>query len=265
MFFLESVIILKITAKKSLGQNFLKDETILKKIANVIFVTKDDVILEIGPGKGALTKYLVSKECQYFAYEIDERMKVFLSQITNQVKYMDFLSADLKEDFSSISFQNFYVVANVPYYITTPIIEHLISSSLPISTMVLLVQKEVAERFSAKPHTKEYGYFTVFLNYYFEVSELFSVHRTCFDPIPNVDSAVVKFERKKNISLNEKAFFDFLKLCFSNKRKTLHNNLKQYDWNVILSILNKYQYSSMVRAEELPLEVFLEIFESLAS
>ncbi len=260
---LGSVIVLKIPAKKSLGQNFLKDEEILKRISNTISVTKEDVILEIGPGKGALTKYLLEKNCHYFAYEIDTRMEPILSKLTSNVKYEDFLLSDLVNDFSLLTYQNFYVVANIPYYITTPIIEHLVSSGISISSMILLVQKEVADRFSAKPCTKDYGYFTVFLNYYFEVETQFLVNRTCFDPVPKVDSAVVKFIRKETKKLDEKKFFEFLKCCFSNKRKTLHNNLKQYDWNVIFPVLEKYHYSSMVRAEELPLEVFEHIFFAL--
>lgn len=252
-----------VSAKKSLGQNFLKDEAILKKIANSVDVTENDFILEIGPGKGALTKYLLQKPSKYLAYEIDERMRPILESMTSQVIFDDFLSCDLKQDLKNISYERLFVVANIPYYITTPIIEHLIESKLSISAMVLLVQKEVADRFCAKPHTKDYGYFTVYLDYYFRVSKLFDVSRNCFQPVPNVDSAVVCFKKKERSILDEEAYFRFLKLCFSNKRKTLKNNLKQYDWNQCLSILKEYGYLESVRAEELPSEVFQALFLGL--
>lgn len=252
-----------IPAKKSLGQNFLKDEQILQKIASIISVKPSDLILEIGPGKGALTKYLIEKNCYYKAYEIDERMKPILTTYSNHIIYKDFLKSNLKEDFKDISFDCFYVIANIPYYITTPIIEHVINSDVPLAKMVLLVQKEVAERFAAFPGTKEYGYFTVFLNYYFNVRKVMDVPRTAFIPVPNVDSAVVLFTSKERTFLNQKKYFQFLKECFANKRKTLRNNLKNYQWDAILKILKENQLSDQVRAEEIPSYVFEKIFLSL--
>lgn len=249
-----------IPAKKSLGQNFLKDENILQRIANSISVSQNDLILEIGPGKGALTKYLIQKGSNYLAYEIDSRMKPVLASLTDKILWKDFLKSDLKNDLEQITYDNFYVIANIPYYITTPIIEHVIQSGILVNEMVLLVQKEVADRFCAKPHTKDYGYFTVYLNYYFEVFKEFEVSRKCFDPVPNVDSCVVHFKRKKSVSLDQKLYFSFLKQCFSNKRKTLHNNLKSYDWNLIQSILKKYDISLSVRAEELPSYILEDLF-----
>lgn len=250
----------RIPAKKSLGQNFLKDETVLQKIAGVISVKDEDMILEIGPGKGALTKYLVKKGCLYVAYEIDERMKSVLSSYTDKIFWKDFLKSDINQDLSSYTYESFYVVANIPYYITTPIIEHLIQSNIKISEMVLLVQKEVADRFCAKPHTKDYGYFTVFLNYYFEVSKEFDVSRHCFDPVPKVDSSVVHFKSKEKADVDTKLYFKFLKQCFANKRKTLKNNLKNYDWSLMLAILEKHGYKETVRAEEINEDVFLELY-----
>jgi len=253
--------LMNIPAKKSLGQNFLKDETILKKISESFSVSSNDLILEIGPGKGALTKYLLQKGCQYVAYEIDERMKPILSTMTSHVIYQDFLKSNLMLDLQSFSYDHLYVIANIPYYITTPIIEHIMNFSISLQEMVLLVQKEVADRFVAQPHTRDYGYFTVYLNYYFEMEKIIDVARNCFDPIPNVDSAVVKFKRKETTKLNEQKYFSFLKVCFLNKRKTLRNNLKNYDWNKILYVLQKYQLSDCVRAEEVPSYVFEEIFK----
>ena len=259
------VINMDIRAKKSLGQNFLKDEAVLQKIANFISFSENDLIIEIGPGKGALTKYLVQKNTYFLAYEIDERMKSILKKYTNNIIYDDFLKRDLKKDIQDISYHNLYVIANIPYYITTPIIEHLITSNLPFQKIVLLVQKEVANRFSAKPKSKDYSYFTVFLNYYFYVEKLFDVSRNSFSPIPNVDSSVVCFQRIESNKPISREYFSFLKKCFANKRKTLKNNLKEYDWNLILDVLEKNHLSESVRAEEISQEIFQEIFHCLYS
>ena len=157
-----------------------------------------------------------------------------------------------------------YVIANIPYYITTPIIEHIISENINVSAMTLLVQKEVAERFSAKPKTKEYGAITVYLNYFFEVEKLFNVKNTCFSPAPKVDSAVVKFTKKENIyDVDNKKFFKFITECFSQKRKTLKNNLRNYDWNEVKEILDKHDILESCRAEELTLDIFIEIYKIL--
>lgn len=257
------VILLKIQAKKSLGQNFLKDENILRRITDSIEVHSNDLILEIGPGMGALTKYLVQKNSLFLAYEIDERMRPFLEKYTSHIIYGDFLKQNLVFDLKNYTYQNLYVVANIPYYITSPIIEHLINSGLVFEKIVLLVQKEVAQRFAAKPKTKDYGYFTVFLNYYFEVKKMFDVSRKAFSPVPNVDSAVVCFKKKETPAINTGEYFAFLKKCFANKRKTLKNNLNSYDWNIIFNILDRYSLSESVRAEEIPEEIFREIFLSL--
>ena len=256
----------KVQAKKSLGQNFLKDENILLNIAEAVDVTKDDLIIEIGPGKGALTKYLSKKECDLLCYEIDKRMDCFLEPfVSEKVKiiYGDFLEANLKKDIIK-PYQNIYVVANIPYYITTPIIEHLMTSGLVISAMVLLVQKEVALRFSAKPKSKDYGYFTVYLQHYFDIKRLFDVSPKCFSPEPKVVSSVICLKRKdKIVSIDEKNFFAFLKKAFQQKRKTLHNNLKDYAWEKIRLVLEKKGFSLNVRAEEIPYEVFVQIYEAL--
>ncbi len=252
-----------IQAKKSLGQNFLTDEIILQKIANTVNVTDQDLIIEIGPGKGALTKYLVQKNCFFLAYEIDERMKPILKKYEKNIIFDDFLKRNIKEDINKITYQNLYVIANIPYYITTPIIEHLISSQLSFNKIVLLVQKEVAHRFSAKPNSKNYGFFTVLLNCYFQVELLFDVPRNAFSPAPNVDSAVVCFMKKDQESFMSKEYLSFLKKCFSKKRKTLKNNLKEYDWNFILPIIKKYDFNESVRAEEISENILKEIFLAL--
>ncbi len=256
----------EVKAKKSLGQNFLKDENILRKIADSFKVNANDLIIEIGPGMGALTKYLIQKPSSLFCYEIDERMKdILLSFKSEKVEIIfdDFLRRDLQKDLKQ-DFEHIYVIANIPYYITTPIIEHLLESAMPISGMTLLVQKEVALRFCASPKTKDYGYFTVFLQHFFEIHKLFDVSPNAFVPKPKVTSSVVQFVRKEKIyDLDVSSFCSFLKQCFQYKRKTLRNNLQQYDWSKIQNILDKYGFSLNVRAEELSYEIFVLLFKSL--
>ena len=171
---------MNIKAKKSLGQNFLQDENVLKKIANSIKTNEDDLIIEIGPGKGALTKYLQKKNSFLTCYEIDLRMKEILKKFENektQIIIQDFLKANIIEDHQKYNYKDIYVIANIPYYITTPIIKHILNQE-KIKSMTLLVQKEVAERFTAKPKSKAYGSLTVYLNYYFNVTYLFDVSRS---------------------------------------------------------------------------------------
>ena len=253
----------QVVAKKSLGQNFLKDEFVLQKIASSFETNDGDLIIEVGPGKGALTKYLVEKKGDYLGFEIDSRMVPYLEKYTSSKKrilYSDYLKQDLKEVFS---YRHIYVVANIPYYITTPIIEHTMKS-LDVDGMTLLVQKEVAQRFSARPGSRDYGYFTVFLNHFFEIKLLFDVPPTLFDPPPKVMSSVVKMIRKRDIhQVDIDSFQTFLKMMFAQKRKTLKNNLKTYSWEDILSVLLKHGYSIQVRAEELSYECIMELYQKL--
>ena len=255
-----------IPAKKSLGQNFLKDENILRKIADSFDVTEKDLIIEIGPGMGALTKYLIQKSSDLLCYEIDERLKDTLLSFSKenvQIIFDDFLKRNLKEDLQK-DYEKIYVIANIPYYITTPIIEHILASGLIIHGMTLLVQKEVAMRFSAKPGSKDYGYFTVFLQHYFSAQKLFDVHPHAFSPLPKVMSSVVRLVRKeKLIELDESKFFEFLKMAFHQKRKTLKNNLQGYNWDRIAPILQNSGYSLSARAEEISYETFVLIFQNL--
>ena len=250
-------------AKKSLGQNFLSDDNILNKIANSIN-TDNDLIIEIGPGMGALTKKLINKNSYVIAYEIDERTKPYLLPLENEktkIIYNDFLKTNLNDDIKDYTYNKLYIIANIPYYITTPIIEHIIESKIEVESMVLLVQKEVAERFSAKPKTKDYGSLTVYLNTYFKVDKLFDVKNTCFNPVPKVDSAVVKFTKKNDIyDIDSVKFSKFIKECFSMKRKTLRNNLKNYDFNLIKNVLIEMEYNENVRAEEIDLDTFIKIY-----
>ena len=256
----------KFRFKKNLGQNFLQDEKILQKIVESVTCTEDDCIVEIGPGHGALTKYLVGFNCPVVAFEIDKEVKPVLDRIKAPnltVVYEDFMKANVKEYLPS-SYKNLYIIANIPYYITTPIIEEIIKEDLGEKSCVLMVQKEVADRFSAKPGSKDYGSISVYLDYYYHVKKLFEVPRKAFYPVPNVDSAIIKLDRKDKRDLeDEKKFFKFVKDAFQFKRKNLRNNWKNYDLEKINSILVKYNHSLQSRAEEISLKEFLDIYAVL--
>ncbi len=254
-------------AKKSLGQNFLTDETILQNIANSIPTNINDLIIEIGPGLGALTKYLTKKNSYLLGYEIDTSLKPYLKIYENnktKILFQDFLKANFKEDINK-EYENIYIIANIPYYITTPIIKKAMTIK-NLKSMSLLVQKEVAERFCAKPHSKAYGSLTVYLNYYFDIKYLFDVKKTCFNPIPKVDSAVVNFTKKEKQAkvLNEELFFKLIEDSFQYKRKTLKNNLKNYNLDKINEIYTKYNLKETTRAEELSLDIFIDITNNLS-
>ncbi len=255
---------MNIKAKKSLGQNFLQDSKILKDIANSIETKENDLIIEIGPGKGALTNYLKTKKSNLICYEIDLRMKPILNNlIDNKTKiiFEDFLTSNLTD---LNIYENIYIIANIPYYITTPIIKKALT--IPnLKGMTLLVQKEVANRLSAKPNSKDYGSLTVYLNYYFDINYLFTVKNTCFDPIPKVDSAVVNFKRKnQKLKVNEEILFKLIEDSFKMKRKTLKNNLKNYNWSKIQEILIKNNLPLTIRAEQIPLEIYIDIANNLS-
>ncbi len=240
--------------KKSLGQNFLNNEKVLEDITSLV-KDNDKQILEIGPGAGALTKHLVKKG-KVLAIETDTRLKEYLEKIDNlDVIYADIMKVNLDDILS----RDTIVVANLPYYITTPIITKLMDNKM-VREMVLMVQKEVAERITAEPHTKDYGYFTVLVQSRFDVSLEFVVGKDNFVPIPKVDSAVIKLVRNEKIDSNLRKTFDkLIKDSFAMKRKNLRNNLKNYDLGKIEEVLNKYNLSLQARAEEIPINVFIEI------
>ena len=164
-----------------------------------------------------------------------------------------------------INEKNIYFIANLPYYITTPIITKLIESHLPFESITVMVQKEVGDRFSAKPSSKDYGSLTVFLNYYFDVKKEFVVSRNCFVPKPNVDSVIVTLKKKETKLQvnNEEHFLKLVKDSFQYKRKSIRNNLKSYDLEKIESVLKTYGYDLKVRAESLQPEIFASISNEL--
>lgn len=254
--------------KKKFGQNFLQDENIINKIANVCETTNDDLIIEIGPGSGALTEKLVEKS-PVLAYEIDLELKENLTNrfVDKNINFIfdDFLNRNLKQDLNNYKYQNLYIIANLPYYITTPIITKIIEEKLDVNKMVLMVQKEVGDRFNAKVGTKEYSSISIFLNYYFDVKKEFIVSRNAFYPKPNVDSIILSFTKKENKTKvkDDKVFFKLIRDSFKQKRKTLKNNLKEYDFSKVEEVLIKNNLPLDVRAENISIEVFCEISNNL--
>lgn len=259
--------------KKKYGQNFLQNRAIIDKIAKVADIKSNSLVIEVGPGSGNLTVALASlyKNSNILAYEVDNSLEdVLASRLKDydnvKILFNDFLKANIVSDVGEYSYDNLYFVSNVPYYITTPILFKLIDSNLEFEKIVMMVQKEVGDRFCSKVSCKEYGALTVILNYFFNVKKEFVVDRNQFYPRPNVDSVVVSFSRKDELErLDDKDFF--MKLVhdsFQFRRKTLRNNLKKYKLSVIETVLNKYGYDLNVRAEALDYKIFVDIANTLS-
>lgn len=256
--------------KKKLGQNFLKDEFIINDIVEIADITKDSLVIEVGPGGGILTRKLAATAGNVIAYEIDNSLEKELSSRIGNLKnveviYGDFLKANINDDINKYSFDKLFFISNVPYYITTPILNKIVDSKIKFNKIVMMVQKEVGERICAKPGSKEYGSISVFLNYYFSTKIEFFVSRDSFVPKPNVDSVVISFcekEREKLIDYDvfEKLVYD----SFKHKRKNLKNNLVGYDLNKVSFILEKYNHTLMSRAEELDVNIFIELANYLS-
>lgn len=257
--------------KKSLGQNFLQDKNVIRRIVASAGIDKDTLVLEIGPGQGAISKMLVPLSGKSILYEIDGSLEEYLSNLLSEYSNKeiimgDFLKTDIKKDVSDNQFDKMYVVANLPYYITTPIIMKFIDEDVLPDKFVVMIQKEVAQRLSSKVGSRDYGSLTVFLNYYYDIKILFDVSRNCFVPKPNVDSAVISMTKKKDrLNLLDMDLFKRLvRDSFSYKRKTIKNNLKNYNLDVIERVLNRYGFDLSVRAENLKLEVFVDVANELA-
>ena len=251
--------------KKSLGQNFLIDDNVIKKIISSVNATKDDLIIEIGPGRGNLTKELV-KITKVLAIEVDKELKPYLNSIQNvEVIYADFLDINLNDLVSKYQYNNIYIVANIPYYITTPIIKKIIDTKIYFKEIILMVQKELADRFASLPGDSCYNGLTVFLNYYFNIKKLFLVSKNAFLPIPKVESMVIKLESKEeklNIK-NYKYFESLVKTSFLHRRKTLKNNLQAYDLDKISVALKSLNYSLNNRPQDISLEAYIKISNEL--
>ncbi|WP_078543212.1 16S rRNA (adenine(1518)-N(6)/adenine(1519)-N(6))-dimethyltransferase RsmA [Litchfieldia alkalitelluris] len=221
--------------KKSLGQNFLIDTNILNRIVDHAEIGENSGAIEIGPGIGALTEQLAKRAKKVVAFEIDQRLLPILSDTMSpyphvEIIHSDILKADVREvlDKKMDNVEDLMVVANLPYYVTTPIIMKLLEEQLPIRGMVVMLQKEVAERISAKPGTKEYGSLSIAVQYYTEAEVVMIVPKTVFVPQPNVDSAVIRLLKRDKPAVevkNEEFFFEIVRASFSQRRKTILNNL----------------------------------------
>ena len=267
------------TFKKSFGQNFLTDTNILQKIVDTAEIDKHVNVIEIGPGIGALTEFLAENAAEVMAFEIDERLMPILADTLQEFENVKIINEDiLKSDLQAWikEFANpelpIKVVANLPYYITTPILMHLIESRIPFSEFVVMMQREVADRISAQPNSKSYGSLSIAVQYYMTAKVAFIVPRTVFVPAPNVDSAILKMTRRDKPAVevkDEPFFFRVSKASFTHRRKTLWNNLtscfgKSDEIKTRLEIaLNNADLSPNVRGEALDLQEFSRLSDSL--
>ena len=256
--------------KKKFGQNFLKDINVVKRIVDVSGVNDKSLVIEVGPGGGVMTRELATRAKNVLAYEIDHDLEDELYKRLDgfdnvDILFQDFLISDLVNDVSNYDYDELYFVSNVPYYITTPILMKIIDSGLSFNKITIMVQKEVGDRFTTAPGSREYGSITVLLNYFYNIKKEFNVSRKQFIPEPNVDSLIVSFSPREN-KLPLKDFHHFEKLIrdsFQFKRKTIRNNLKNYDLKVVESVLNEHNYDLTVRAEMLSTDIFVEISNAL--
>ncbi|WP_139008600.1 16S rRNA (adenine(1518)-N(6)/adenine(1519)-N(6))-dimethyltransferase RsmA [Lactococcus lactis] len=263
--------------KKKFGQNFLTDHNILTKITQTAELSKEVNVIEIGPGIGSLTQYLLEEAAEVMAFEIDKSLIPILKETMAPYDNFTLVSADiLKVDLLSEiqKFKNpnlpIKVVANLPYYITTPILMHLIESKIPFSEFVVMMQKEVAERIAASPKTKAYGSLSIAVQYYMEASVAFIVPRTVFIPAPNVDSAILKMVRREEPLVeveDEEWFFKTMHSSFVHRRKTLMNNLQaafgKESKPEIEKLLAQAEISPTIRGEALSIEEFAKLADAL--
>ena len=267
------------TFKKSFGQNFLTDTNILQKIVDTAEIDKNVNVIEIGPGIGALTEFLAESAAEVMAFEIDDRLVPILADTLRDfdnvtVVNQDILKVDLAQYIAE--FKNpdlpIKVVANLPYYITTPILMHLIESGIPFSEFVVMMQREVADRISAQPNTKAYGSLSIAVQYYMTAKVAFIVPRTVFVPAPNVDSAILKMVRRDQPAVavqDEKFFFKVSKASFVHRRKTLWNNLTSHFGKSeetkakLTAALEQAELSPSVRGEALTLSDFARLADAL--
>ncbi|MDA9472342.1 16S rRNA (adenine(1518)-N(6)/adenine(1519)-N(6))-dimethyltransferase RsmA [Enterococcus sp. 5H] len=265
--------------KKSLGQNFLTEPNILRKIVETAGINLQTNVVEVGPGIGALTEQLAKNAAQVLAFEIDDRLIPVLEDTLSPynnvtVIHEDVLKANLVETTKAVFKQDFpiKVVANLPYYITTPIMMHFLESALEVEEMIVMMQKEVAERISAKPGTKAYGSLSIAVQYFMEASVAFIVPKTVFVPQPNVDSAIIKLTKREKPAVevtDEKEFFKLTKASFQLRRKTLWNNLTHFygkdeptkAW--LTTSLAEAEIDPSRRGETLSLEEFARLSNTL--
>ncbi len=261
--------------KKSLGQNFLIDESVCPQMANAA-CDKNTGVLEIGPGIGVLTAELSKVAKKVVAIELDERLKKILPKTLAEYNNIEVIFGDaMKLDLKAIIAEKFTdcekvcVCANLPYYITSPIVMMLLESKLPIENITVMVQKEAAERLCAKVGTRDAGAVTVAVDYYSEAQILFQVGRKSFMPPPNVDSAVIQLKIRKNPPIkvpDENKFFKFVKACFAQRRKTLINTVSNtlgVNKDVLRKALAEENLSETARSEQLTIEQLANISQKI--
>ncbi len=262
---------------KKFGQNFLIDTHVLEKIIRAAQVTKDDFVLEIGPGIGTMTQYLAENSREVFAVEIDEKLIPILQDTLSEYDNVTVLNQDiLKVDINKIAMERnggkpIKVVANLPYYITTPIIMGLFESHVPIDSITVMVQKEVADRMQVGPGTKDYGALSLAVQYYAEPYIVANVPPNCFMPRPNVGSAVIKLTRHENPPVtveNEALMFRLIRASFNQRRKTLVNGLNNSSElnipkEVIIQSIEALGLSPTVRGETLTLQQFAQLSDEI--
>jgi len=265
--------------KKSLGQNFLIDTNILRNIVDNAGLTAESAAIEVGPGIGALTEQLAKRCKKVVAFEIDQRLLPILEETLDpydniKIIHQDVLKANVQEvmeqEFSGLD--DVMVVANLPYYVTTPIIMKLLEERLPIRGIVVMLQKEVADRISAKPGTKDYGSLSIAIQYYTEAETVMIVPKTVFIPQPNVDSAVIRLTKRKEPLfpvISEDFFFTVTRGSFAQRRKTILNNLMsqlpegKLKKDKILSALQEAEIEPGRRGESLSIEEFARLSDAL--
>jgi 16S rRNA (adenine1518-N6/adenine1519-N6)-dimethyltransferase len=268
----------KFTFKKSLGQNFLIDRNVLDKIVATADVSSETGVIEIGPGIGSLTEQLAKKAKKVTAFEIDQRLIPILEDTLSdyphvKVIHQDVLEADLKdvieEEFSGID--DLMVVANLPYYVTTPIILKLLTERLPSRGILVMIQKEVADRMAAKPGTKDYGSLSIAVQYYAVAKSEVKVPKTVFVPQPNVDSSVISLTLREQAPVHvedENFFFEVVRSSFAQRRKTLLNNLQnnlfsKEQKSMIEGALQETGIDGKRRGETLSIEEFARLSNAL--
>ncbi len=262
--------------KKSLGQNFIVDTNILHKMIENAGITDETMVIEIGPGIGSLTEQLAKKAKKVIAYEIDQSLIPILQDTLKQyhnikIIHEDILKVNVRKmiDEESHDCRDIVVCANLPYYITTPILMNLLEQKLPIERFCVMMQKEVARRLCGGPKTKEYNALTIAIQYYTVPKIVINVPHTVFIPKPNVSSAVLKLEvRKKPVVevIDEKFFFKVVRGSFIQRRKTIYNNLKQslsIEPNYLLKALEMVQINPSTRGEALTIEQFALLSDEL--
>ncbi|MCK4655054.1 MAG: ribosomal RNA small subunit methyltransferase A [Candidatus Cloacimonetes bacterium] len=248
--------------KKRLGQHFLKDKNIVRKIVNIADIQSDDFVWEIGPGKGILTEELLNHSCKLTCFEIDEKLYPIIEEkFSNRINL-------IKQDILKADWQRFFpenkvnIVANLPYQITTPFLFKVAENADKFSKVVIMIQREVAQRINAKVGTKNYGVLSLKMQFYFTVSYEFTVKPHLFYPPPKVDSAVISLipRKDKPVIDNEKLFWNIIESSFRNRRKMLRNNLK-----VLISSerIDKLNFDLTKRGESLSEQDFLELYNEV--